>query len=77
MLKFIKLAQKHNAIAEFWALRENKDTFIGRNFEKYSIINPLHKKHKDLINILKKKEFTQENIILYPELKKLIKYDNI
>lgn len=69
MPNFVKLAQKFNAIAEFWALRENDTTEIGKNFEKYSIINPTNKKHKDFLKILNKPIFDNENVILYPEIK--------
>lgn len=71
MPKFVKLAQKYNAKAEFWALREVQNTEIGQNFEKYSISNPKHKDNNKLIKILNNKIFNSENVVLYPELKKL------
>ncbi len=71
MPKFVKLANKYNAKAEFWALREVPETEIGQNFEKYSIINPTHKDYKKLVKILNNPIFNSENVILYPELKKL------
>ena len=71
MEKFANLAKKYNAVAEFWALRLVENTQIGQNFEKYSLLNENHKHHKDLIKILKKPVFESENVILYPELKKL------
>ena len=71
MPKFVKLAKKFNAIAEFWALRENDVTEIGKNFKKYSIINPEHKKHKNFIKLLNNPIFDDKDVILYPELKQL------
>jgi hypothetical protein len=73
MPKFVKLAQKFNAIPEFWALRLVENTKIGREFEKYSIIDKNHKKHKDFIKMINKPIFKSENIRLYPEIKELIK----
>ena len=70
MKKFIGFAKKFNAVPEFWALRENNCTQVGKNFEKYSLINP------ELIKILNSKEFKDENVVLYPELKKLINKEN-
>ena len=72
IIKFAKMAGKYNATAEFWALREVKETKIGQNFEKHSIISKEHKKHKELIKILKNPILKKENIILYPELKQLM-----
>ncbi len=72
MPSFIKLTKKFNAIAEFWALRPNNACEVGKNFDKYSIINPNHKYHKNLIKILQNPIFNDENVILYPELKNLI-----
>lgn len=72
MPSFIKLAKKYNAQAEFWALRPNNACEVGKNFDKYSIINPKHKYHKNLIKILHNPIFNGENVILYPELKNLI-----
>lgn len=69
---FVKLAKKYNASAEFWALRKS-NTALCKNFEKYSIMNPEHKKHKELVNILKKPVFDEKNAILYPELSSLRK----
>ncbi len=71
MEKFVKLASDNNAVAEFWALRKTDNTEIGRNYEKYSILNESHKEFKDLIKILKKPIFESENVILYPELKEI------
>ena len=71
MPKFVKLAKKYNATAEFWALRKTENTEIGKNFDKYSLINKNHKKHKDFIKMLKNKIFDEDNVILYPELKEL------
>lgn len=71
MEKFVKLAKKYNAVAEFWALRYVENTKIGQNFEKYSLLNKNHKHHKDLVKILKKPIFESENVMLYPELKEL------
>ena len=72
MPNFAKLAEKNNAVAEFWALRKTDNTELGKNYEKYSIINKNHKYHKDFMNILKNPIFQKENIILYPELKELL-----
>ena len=71
MEKFVELAKKHNAVAEFWALRQIENTQIGRNFEKYSLLNSNHKNYKHFLKILKKPIFESENVILYPELQKL------
>ncbi len=73
MLKFIDLAKNNNAIAEFWALRKNDVTEVGKNFDKFSIINANHKHHKDLINILNNPAFDSDNVVLFPELKILRK----
>ncbi len=72
MPQFVKLAKKNNATAEFWALRKS-EAAICRDFEKYSIINPEHKNHRELINILKDPIFDEDNVILYPELNSLRK----
>ncbi len=72
MPKFVKLAQKHNAIAEFWALRPVEDTKIGREFEKYSIVNKNHKKHKSFLKVIKNPIFKNNNVHLYPEIKELL-----
>lgn len=72
MEKFAKLAKNYNATAEFWALRRVENTEIGKNFNKHSLINKEHKHNKDLIKILKKPIFKSKNVILYPELLKLI-----
>ena len=48
-----------------------KETKIGQNFKNHSIINKEHKKHKELIKILKNPIFKNNNVILYPELKAL------
>ncbi len=72
MPKFVKLAKENNATAEFWALRLVENTKVGTNFEKYSLININHKQHNDLVKLLKKPIFQEDNVILYPELKKLI-----
>ena len=72
MEKFAKLAKKHNATAEFWALRETEGTEISKNFEKHSLTNEKHKNHKDLIKILNKPIFKEPFVILYPELQKLL-----
>ncbi len=71
MPHFAELAKKNNAIAEFWALRENNVTEVGKNFLKYSLLNPNHKNHKDLIKMLRKPIFAEKNVILFPELKEL------
>jgi len=71
MTKFTELAKKNNAEAEFWALRHNDVTEIGRNFDKYSLLNPKHKEYKNLIKILKNPVFESENVKLFPELQKL------
>lgn len=71
MPKFVELAKKSNAIAEFWALRKMENTKLGRDFEKHSLTNPHHKHHKDLIKILKSPIFDSDNVILFPELKEL------
>lgn len=68
MPKFIELAKKHNANPEFWAYRIN-ETELGRNYEKYSIIEPTHKEHKNLVKILKSRIF--DSVTLYPELEQL------
>ena len=73
MPKFVKLASKYNANAEFWALRENNVTKIGKDFDKYSLLNPMHKHHKDLIKILQNPIFERDNVTLFPELKDLRK----
>ncbi len=73
MEKFVKLAKKNNATAEFWALRKTQDTQIAQNFEKHSLTNIKHKKHKDFVNILNKSVFKDSCVILYPELKQLVK----
>ncbi len=73
MIKFAKLATKLNATAEFWALRLVEATKIGKNFDKYSVINKNHKKHSDFIKILNNPIFRKENVILYPEIKTLLK----
>ncbi|MCD7779372.1 MAG: radical SAM protein [Candidatus Gastranaerophilales bacterium] len=73
MPKFVKLAQKHNAAAEFWALRLTEGTEISKNFDKHSIINPKHKEYKNLVKILKQPLFNSPDVILYPELKNLTK----
>ncbi len=70
--KFVKLAKKYNAKAEFWALMKNDFNEIGRNFDKYSIINENHKYHKNLIKILKDPILQSENVVLYPVLNQLI-----
>lgn len=69
MPKFVKLARKYNAIAEFWALRKVETTKIGREFDKYSIINKNHKKHKSFLKIINNPIFNSENVHLYPEIK--------
>ena len=69
MEKFIELAKKYNAIAEFWALRPVETTEIGKNFDKHSLLNENHKHHKNLIKILKKPVFESNYVVLYPELK--------
>lgn len=71
MPAFVRLAQKYNANAEFWALMEIPSTKVGQNFTKYSIVNPQHKDHKKLIKVLNDPIFNSENVIIYPELKKL------
>ena len=71
MEKFAELAQKHNAAAEFWALRYVQNTELGRDFDKHSIINKNHKCYKELAKILKKPVFGSGNVILYPELKEI------
>ena len=71
MPKFVKLAQKYNAEAIFWTLRKNPKTNVGRNFSKYSVINPFHKKYNDLKRILKNPVFDSANVILHPDLKSL------
>lgn len=73
MIKFVKLATKLNATAEFWALRLVESTKIGENFDKYSIINKNHKSHKDFLKIINNPIFKRENVILYPEIKTLLK----
>ena len=70
MTKFIELAEELGAEAQFWAYRKN-DTEIGRNYEKYSIIEPSHPLNKDLVNMLKQDIFNKPNVILYPELQAL------
>ena len=72
MPKFVKFAQKYNAEVTFWALRRvYKDTEMERNFDKYSLINPNHKHHKDLIKILKQPIFDPPHVTLFPDLKEL------
>ena len=70
MPKFIELAEELGAEAQFWAYRKN-DTEIGRNYEKYSIIEPSHPLNKVLVNMLKQDIFNKPNVILYPELQAL------
>lgn len=73
MPKFVKLAKKYGAIAEFWALRENDTTQICKEFKKHSVIDSDNKHHKQLIKILNSEIFNDKDVILYPELKKLKK----
>ncbi len=72
MPKFVKLAERHNAIAEFWALRPVENTKIGREFEKYAIVNEKHKKHKSFLKVINNPIFKSENVHLYPEIQALI-----
>lgn len=71
MPKFVKLAEKNHAKAEFWALRKTDNTEIGKNFERYNIADKKHPLHKDFLKILNKSIFDNESVILYPELKEL------
>lgn len=71
MPKFVELAKRNNAIAEFWALRKIDNTKLGKDFEKHSLINKNHKHHADLIKILKSPIFDSDDVILFPELKEL------
>ena len=70
MIKFIEMAEKFGAIAEFWALR---NTELDKNFKKFSIINPDHKEHKKLIKLLENPLFNSDRVKLYPEIKELSK----
>lgn len=71
MPKFIKLTEKLGATAEFWALRENNNTQIGRDYNKHSIIANTNKHYNKLVKILESDIFDKKNVILYPELKRL------
>ena len=72
MPDFVKLAKENNAKVEFWALRLNENTQIGQKFDDYSVINPKHKEHNQLIEILKQPIFQDRDVKLYPELMQLI-----
>lgn len=76
MTKFVKLAEKYGAIAEFWSLKENNVTEIGRNFAKHSIIEENNKHYKKLCKILKSNIFESPNVILYPELRRIRENQN-
>ncbi len=72
MPQFVKLAHSHNAVAEFWALRQTEGTKFSEEFEKHSLINPNHKEHSKLVKILKQPVFQTSEAVLYPELKNLL-----
>ncbi len=72
MPAFVKLAKKYNAIAEFWALRLVENTHIGKHFDEYSVLNPNHKEYNKFVRLINQPLFKDTNVILYPELQKLI-----
>lgn len=71
MPKFVKLARKNNAIAEFWALRANDACKVGKNFEEYSLLNKNNKDYDKFIKLLNNRIFDAPDVVLYPELKHL------
>lgn len=71
MPAFAELAKDLGAQAQFWAYRKN-DTEIGRNYDKYAIVEKTHPLHKNLVKILQKDIFKSDDIVLFPEIQSIL-----
>lgn len=69
---FAELAKKYGATVDFWGFRTN-ETKMGREYTKYSVIEPEHEEHQNLLEVLKNPIFDDLSINLYSELSSLRK----
>lgn len=68
MVNFAKMAKKYNANVTFLNLLENEDT--KELFETLNVISPAHKKHNDLLKILRHPIFKENFVFINQELVK-------
>lgn len=67
---FVEFAKKYNAHPMFWSFRKNINTEIGKQYEKYSVIEPTSEHYEKLCKIIKSTDFN--GAFLAPEFQKLL-----
>ena len=71
MPEFVKLAEKYDAIAQFWSYKPWTTAEMHKRYKEVAVFEPWHKDYPKLQKILKEPIFRSEHCLLYPELLKI------